>query len=97
MALTIVIVGAGLTGLAAAITLSKKGHNVQVLEKASSLRTAGGVILIWPNGTRFFMENGMGNAAEPHTHEMKVLGFYRYASGGQLAKTTVLHPGQPFP
>lgn len=97
MALTIIIVGAGLTGLAAAITLSKKGHHVQVLEQASSLRTAGGVILIWPNGTRFFAENGMSNAAEPHINEMKAMGFYRYANGEQLATSTVQHPGQPFP
>lgn len=97
MPLNIIIVGAGLTGLAAAIALSKKGHHLQVLEQAGSLRTAGGVILIWPNGSRFFIENGMNNAVEPHYHEMKAMGLYRYANGEQLAKTTVLYPGQPFP
>lgn len=35
--LKIIIVGAGLGGLAAAIALSRRGHNVTVLEQASRL------------------------------------------------------------
>ncbi len=38
----VLIVGTGLAGLTAAIECTRKGHNVQVLERNATINTAGG-------------------------------------------------------
>ena len=49
-ALRVVVVGAGVGGLALARGLVASGHEVSVLEKAPSLRLAGAAVSIWFNG-----------------------------------------------
>ena len=50
--LRIGISGGGVGGLAAAIALRKAGHDVQVLEQASSFRRVGADINLTPNVVR---------------------------------------------
>ncbi|TAQ86911.1 hypothetical protein B7494_g4752 [Chlorociboria aeruginascens] len=52
MPFNIVIVGTGIAGLGAAITLVNKGHNITVLEATSQLRPIGGVIVLQANANR---------------------------------------------
>lgn len=47
----IIIIGAGVGGVGAALSLSKAGHEVQVVEQAGELRTGGYGLVLWPNGT----------------------------------------------
>lgn len=49
--LQVVIVGAGIAGLSAAIALGKKGHEVVILEKSRFLRETGAAIHMPPNCT----------------------------------------------
>lgn len=47
----VVIIGAGIGGLAAARALLADGHDVAVFERANGLRTEGAAVTLWSNGT----------------------------------------------
>ncbi|MGW2148433.1 FAD-dependent oxidoreductase [Nonomuraea bangladeshensis] len=55
----IVIVGAGIAGLAAARGLRTAGHEVTVLERAPALRDGGCAIILWSNGTTVLRDLGV--------------------------------------
>jgi 3-hydroxybenzoate 6-monooxygenase len=48
----VVIVGAGIGGLATAIALADKGHKVMILEATELLRVTGDTIMLNPNAIR---------------------------------------------
>lgn len=52
MGLKIIIVGAGIAGLAASISLSRVGHDVVIHERSSFKSEIGAAITITPNGAR---------------------------------------------
>ncbi|CAG8400210.1 unnamed protein product [Penicillium salamii] len=58
MPLKIVVVGAGLGGLGAAIALNRQGHNVTVIEKSGFLNEVGAAITVAPNATRILKRWG---------------------------------------
>lgn len=55
----IVIIGAGVGGLASAVGLRARGHDVQVYEGADQLRTGGNGMILWPNGTGILADFGV--------------------------------------
>ncbi|CAG7921648.1 unnamed protein product [Penicillium olsonii] len=58
MGLNVVVVGAGLGGLGAAIALNRQGHNVTVIEKSGFLNEVGAAIHVAPNATRILKSWG---------------------------------------
>ncbi|KAE8323316.1 hypothetical protein BDV39DRAFT_208874 [Aspergillus sergii] len=52
MPIKVVVVGAGLAGLGAAISLSRAGHEVQLIEQSGFLNEVGAAIHVAPNATR---------------------------------------------
>ncbi|GAD98442.1 salicylate hydroxylase, putative [Paecilomyces variotii No. 5] len=52
MPLKVVVVGAGIGGLSAAVALREAGHSVHVLEKSRFLGEVGAALLVAPNGAR---------------------------------------------
>ncbi len=60
----VIIVGAGIAGLACATALARRGARVRVLERAPALREAGAGIQISPNGYRVLEALGLGAAVD---------------------------------
>jgi salicylate hydroxylase len=57
----VIIAGAGIGGLAAALALSRAGLRATVLEQAAQLEEAGAGIQLTPNATRILIELGLGD------------------------------------
>lgn len=55
----IVIIGAGLGGVASALALSRSGHQVELYEQADELRKGGYGVILWPNGTGILNDLGL--------------------------------------
>ncbi|PLB54959.1 monooxygenase [Aspergillus steynii IBT 23096] len=59
MPLKVIVVGAGLGGLGAAIALNRSGHEVQVIEQSGFLNEVGAAIHMAPNATRVLRSWGV--------------------------------------
>ena len=58
----ILIAGAGIAGLTAALALARKGHEVQLIEQAGEVREAGAGLQLGPNAMRVLATLGVGDA-----------------------------------
>lgn len=63
----VVVIGAGLGGLAAAVAADRAGHTVTVLERTPELRDAGSGIGIMPNGVLALDALGLGEPVRAQT------------------------------
>ncbi|GAA4088196.1 FAD-dependent monooxygenase [Actinomadura miaoliensis] len=62
----VVVVGAGLGGVAAAVGLHRLGHQVTLFERGAELREAGTGIVVMPNGLRALDELGLAEDVRGH-------------------------------
>lgn len=60
----ILIAGAGLGGLTAALALIRRGHRVRVFEQATELREVGAGVQLGANGTRILIALGLESAMQ---------------------------------
>ena len=84
--LDIIIVGAGLAGLAASISCALANHKVIVFEAAKELAEIGAGLQITPNASRLFREWGLESATQAVAAEPTVLAVHRYSDGKILAE-----------
>ncbi|CAM1506026.1 Fc.00g056670.m01.CDS01 [Cosmosporella sp. VM-42] len=89
--LNIIINGAGLGGLGAAIGLARKGHDITVLEGAPALSEVGAGIQIPPNSSRVLEAYGLTSKFHQKVVWPQHFAFRRYSTGALLG-TTPLHP-----
>jgi salicylate hydroxylase len=73
----VLIAGAGLGGLTAALALLQRGFDVKVFEQADELREVGAGIQLGPNGSRILISLGLGAVmrevvAEPAAKEVRL-------------------------
>lgn len=88
--LKVVIIGAGIGGLTAAIALSQSGHTVEVYERAQELRPRGAGISLWSNGVKVLNRFGMGKDIAEIGGQMD---FMQYLStSGEVLNHVNLHP-----
>ncbi|KAF3000698.1 hypothetical protein E8E13_002413 [Curvularia kusanoi] len=85
--LDILIVGAGLSGLAASIQCALSGHSVTVLESAKELAEVGAGLQLTPNATRLFQTWGVYDSLKSLVCEPRSLTVYNY-KGEILADET---------
>lgn len=61
----VVIVGAGIAGLVAALALARRGRSVTIVERAVHLEEVGAGIQLSPNAARMLVDLGLGDALRP--------------------------------
>ena len=82
----ILIAGAGVAGLAAALSLSAKGFKVHIVEKRAGLSEAGAGIQIGPNGVKALAALGVRAAVERVAFRPAGIGIHDGRSGAMLTR-----------
>lgn len=82
----VLIAGAGIGGLAAALALARRGIASHVLERRTAFSEQGAGIQIGPNGTRILQALGVAEALRPHAGVPQWLVVQDAASGAELTR-----------
>jgi salicylate hydroxylase len=85
--MNIIVVGAGIGGLSAAIALGRKGHRVRVIEHNQGLSEFGAGIQIAPNAVRLLYAWNLREEFEKLVFMPRASVARRYASGDILGQT----------
>lgn len=94
--LKIAIVGGGIGGAAAALSLLKAGYDVHVYEQARALREVGAGIVLTPNATRVLHHLGFADALEALGVAPTAIRQRRWDDGRTLLCSPVVRePGKP--
>jgi FAD-dependent urate hydroxylase len=81
--LHVVIVGAGMGGLTAALALRQAGYGVQLYDRAPVLAPAGAGVSLWSNGIKVLSRLGLGQAVREIGGQMRNMS-YKSKSGDEL-------------
>lgn len=83
---TIIVAGAGIGGLTAALALARKGFRVVIVEQAPELSETGAGLQLSPNVTRLLIELGLGDKLQAHSVAPEWLVIRRGRNGGEIAR-----------
>ncbi|KAJ5812304.1 hypothetical protein N7474_008605 [Penicillium riverlandense] len=86
----IVVVGAGLGGLATAIALASSGHTVTVYEQAPELGEVGAGIQIPSNSTKLLKKFGLDPYLKDYITEPEAMAFRRWQTGQVIGLTRLI-------
>jgi salicylate hydroxylase len=83
---TIIVAGAGIGGLTAALALAAKGFRVVVLEKAERLEEAGAGLQLSPNASRILVELGLQPRLASRAVMPDAINIMSAREGGEIAR-----------
>jgi salicylate hydroxylase len=83
---TIVVAGAGIGGLTAALALAAKGFRVVILEKAERLEEAGAGLQLSPNASRILIGLGLQERLAARAVTPDAVSILSARSGGEIAR-----------
>jgi len=89
--LNVIIIGAGMAGLAAGIALQQAGYRVAIHERFTDVRPAGAAISLWPNGVKVLNRLGLGEKIAAIGGRMETMG-YRNGFTGEVLTHFSLEP-----
>src|SRR3954467_14792834 len=97
----VLIAGAGIGGLSAALALLNRGIDVEIYEQASELREVGAGVQISPNGTRVLYALGVGEemralSCEPAGKEVRLWNTGRTWKLFDLGADAIARYGSPY-
>lgn len=90
MSLNILVIGAGMGGLSAALAFQQHGHKVTVMERVEEIRPIGAAISLWPNGVKVMHQLGLGETIERLSGDMQRMRYLRH--DGELLSDFSLTP-----
>jgi salicylate hydroxylase len=83
---TVVVAGAGIGGLTAALALARNGFRVIVLEQAARLEETGAGIQLSPNAARTLIDLGLGDRLRSHVVAPAALRVFDGGSGREIVR-----------
>ena len=89
---TIIIAGAGIGGLTAALSLATKGFRVVILEKAERLEEAGAGLQLSPNASRILVDLGLRPRLAPRAVTPEAI---TIMSAGRAARLPACRSAKP--
>jgi salicylate hydroxylase len=85
----VIVAGAGIGGLTAALALARSGFRVTVLEQAERLEETGAGIQLSPNATRILIDLGLGDRLRPHVVAPAGLRVLSARSGREIVRMPI--------
>ena len=101
VARTIIVAGAGIGGLTAALSLAARGFRVIILEKAERLEEAGAGLQLSPNASRILVELGLQPRLAARAVTPDAINIMSARAGGEIARLPLgeaasLRAGAPY-
>lgn len=87
--LSIAVVGAGIGGLAAALTLGRQGHAVTLIERRTGFSEVGAGLQLSPNASRILMDWGLGAALRRVVTEPERVRIRAIRSGREIGQVAL--------
>ena len=91
---TIVVAGAGIGGLTAALALAAKGFRVIVLEKSERLEEVGAGLQLSPNASRVLIDLGVREALEPRVIAPEAVSIFSARTGTEIGQIPLGEPAR---